>query len=47
MGGNSVGQDQRLDQEWVGLMKEAKNLGISIQEIREFIEKEKTQEVLK
>ncbi|KAB7707344.1 DNA-binding anti-repressor SinI [Bacillus aerolatus] len=27
-----------LDQEWVALIKEAKNLGISIEEIREFLQ---------
>jgi DNA-binding transcriptional MerR regulator len=31
---------EELDQEWLDLMLEARNLGISIDEIREFLQKE-------
>ncbi|KAB7707423.1 DNA-binding anti-repressor SinI [Bacillus aerolatus] len=34
-------KSQLVDQEWIVLMKEAKNLGISMEEIREFLKKEK------
>lgn len=30
-------KDSKLDQEWISLMKEAHQLGLSISEIKEFI----------
>jgi hypothetical protein len=30
-------EDSRLDQEWISLMKEAYQLGLSIVEVKEFI----------
>ncbi|TWD98881.1 antagonist of SinR [Neobacillus bataviensis] len=33
--------EKKLDQEWLKLINEAKNLGLSIDEIREFLSKPK------
>ncbi|MBV6737697.1 anti-repressor SinI family protein [Priestia megaterium] len=33
---------EELDQEWIKLLYEAKGIGLSTQEIREFLEKDKT-----
>ncbi|MBM7651835.1 anti-repressor SinI family protein [Neobacillus cucumis] len=33
--------EKELDQEWLDLINEAKNLGLSIEEIREFLSKSK------
>ncbi|MBM7551447.1 DNA-binding anti-repressor SinI [Thalassobacillus pellis] len=35
-----VTEDERLDDEWIVLIKEAKQLGLSIEEIEVFIKKE-------
>lgn len=32
-----VDNKQELDQEWIELIKEAKNLGLSLEEIRDFL----------
>jgi len=32
-----IKEDSKLDQEWVSLMKEASELGLSIVEVKEFI----------
>ena len=34
---NSLFLERNLDEEWIGLMKEAYKLGISIKEVKEFL----------
>ncbi|WP_338751797.1 anti-repressor SinI family protein [Bacillus sp. FJAT-52991] len=36
-----MGNVQLIDQEWIDLMLEAKKLGLTLEEVREFIEGEK------
>ena len=44
MTGNAETKDQYIDEEWVTLIKEAFIIGISADEIREFLKKNKEKE---
>ena len=44
MTGNAETKDQYIDEEWVTLIKEALIIGISVDEIREFLKKNKEKE---
>ncbi|MHA6251743.1 anti-repressor SinI family protein [Oceanobacillus sp. CAU 1775] len=39
---NQIVSEVMLDQEWVSLIQEAKNIGLTIEQIRDFLTKENT-----